>query len=415
MKLVCETCVVNRTVPSTKRTFQKTVLAIGKNSDKKSDETVIMLITNSNKSGTKYNIKKNISKIFTRFLSEGKVTISFHIPEHDVQIKSEVVQLTGFLKVLKTVLTGGQATGDGSPAPSIKLPCLTVANTKTAILSSTKVLATKCVIKSRGDYPLKGFSRNLVSLTISEIKLCRFDTQILLLKNLRILNLSKNCLEKLPNGLGQLGLTDLDLSVNALQNDKWDWLKNPVIQSSLQSLNISENNLTYFPTNLIYTRALVRIDLQSNHIQKLPFAVWRMSQLRFLNLAKNQLTAVPEFMSRMKLDQVDLSENKLAPDLLTVPDLRIANVVGQVPALWEMAARVVVARKVPYTVGMIPFLLVDIMNRTPICGCGTLCFTAKVYERAKVIRLNCQHLILNSNHVLYADSVFCSQRCSARQ
>ncbi|XP_053695904.1 leucine-rich repeat protein 1 [Sabethes cyaneus] len=414
MKLICETCVISRAVPSTKRVFQKTVLAIGKNVDKKSEETVIMLITNANKAGTKYNIKKNISKIFTRFLSEGKVTISFRIPEHDVQVKSEVVQLTGFLKVLKSVLTGEQATGDGSSVP-VKLPCLTVANKKTSVLSSAKVLATKCVIKSRGDYPLKGFSRNLVSLTISDIKLSRFDPQILLLKNLRSLNLTNNCLERLPSALGQLRLSDLDISGNALQNDKWEWLTNPAIQSSLQSLRIAQNNLTYFPINLIYTRALVKVDLQSNHIQKLPFAVWKMSQLRFLNLSKNQITAVPESMSRMKLDQVDLSENKLATDSLTVPDLRIADVRGQVPALWEMAARVVVARKIYYTTGMIPFLLVEIMNRTPICGCGLLCFTSKVYERAKVIKLNCQHLILNSNHVLYADSVFCSQRCSARQ
>ncbi|XP_058453288.1 leucine-rich repeat protein 1 [Malaya genurostris] len=413
MKLICETCVIKRALPTGKRVFQKTILAVGKSSDKNQDEAVIMLITNANKAGTKYNVKKNISKIFTRFLAEGKATISFNIPEHDLQIKSEVVQLTSFLKVLKTVLTG--AAPNGGSDNTLKLACLSMANKKTSVLSSTKVLATKCVVRSRGDYPLKGFSRNLVTLQISDIKLVRFDPQILLLKNLRSLNLSNNCLEKLPVALGTLRLNEVDISGNSLQNDNWQWLMNPCIQSCLQNLNVSSNNLSYFPINLIYSRVLVRLDLQSNYIAKLPFAIWKMSRLRFLNLANNQLGSVPESMVRMRLDQIDLSENKLTADSCTVPDLRVPVTVGHVPALWEIAARVVVVHKVHYTPGMIPFLLIEIMNRTPICGCGLLCFTSKVYERAKVVRLNCQHLTMNSNHVLYADCVFCSQRCSSRQ
>lgn len=71
MKLICETCVLNRKVPHQKKPFQNTILAIGKNNEKKSEEAVIMLITNANKGGTKYALKKNINKIFTRFISEG--------------------------------------------------------------------------------------------------------------------------------------------------------------------------------------------------------------------------------------------------------------------------------------------------------------------------------------------------------
>uniref|UniRef100_A0A1Q3EVJ7 Putative leucine-rich repeat protein n=1 Tax=Culex tarsalis TaxID=7177 RepID=A0A1Q3EVJ7_CULTA len=419
MKLICETCVVNRSAPPSggKRPFQKTILAVGndkKSSSSSSEEPVIMLITNSNKSGTRYGLRKNVGKIFTRFLAEGKATISFQIPEHDVQIKSEVVQLTGFLKVLRSVLGGG---GPGAPVETPKLPCLSMVNKKTSsvLAASNKVLATKCVIKSRSEYPLKGFSRNLISLQISDIKLCRFDPQILLLKNLRTLNLSNNCIEKIPPALGQMRLVEIDLAGNALQNHHWEWLRESAIQSSLQSLNISSNNLTYFPSNLIYCRVLVRLEISINHLQKLPFAVWKMSRLRFLNLARNQLASVPESMTRMRLDQLDLSENKLSQDAATVPDLRVPVLPGQMPALWEMAARVVVARKIHYAPGDIPFLLVETMNRTPICGCGLLCFTSRVYERAKVVRLNCQHLVMDSNHVVYADVVFCSQRCSTKQ
>ncbi|KXJ68717.1 leucine-rich repeat protein 1 [Aedes albopictus] len=415
MKIICETCVVNRTVPVAKKPFQKTILAIGKNSEKKPEEPVIMLITNANKAGTRYTLKKNIAKIFTRFISEGKATISFHIPEHDLQIKSEVIQLTGFLKVLKSILTGESPDSGAAPAVPMKLPCLTIANKKTSLLSSSsKVLSTKCVIRSRADYPLKGFNRNLTLLQISDIKLVRFDPQILLLKNLRTLNLSNNCLEKIPKELGQLRLNEIDLSGNALHSHDWQWLLGSSLQSTLQSLNITGNNLSYFPTALIYAKQLVRLDLRTNHIAKLPFAVWKMGRLRFLNLAGNRLGSVPESMARMKLDELDLSDNQLDQQGSTVPDLRTPTQIGHVPALWELAARVVVSRKVFYSPGMIPFLLVELMHRTPICGCGLLCFTAKIHERAKVIRLNCQQLVLNSNQLLYADAVFCSQRCSAK-
>ncbi|XP_055641310.1 leucine-rich repeat protein 1 [Toxorhynchites rutilus septentrionalis] len=418
MKLVCETSVVNRNVPATRRGFQRTILAIGKNSEKKSDETVIMLKTTENKSGSKYELKGNISKIFTRFVSEGKATISFNVPEHDVQIKSEVIQLTTFLKQLKAVLSGEKPAQNrtNSPAATLgKLSCLSsVANMKSSVLSSTKTFSTKCVIRRRSDYPLKGFSRNLVTLQISDIKLIRFDPQILLLRSLRILNLSNNCIEKIPRELGQLNLTDIDLSGNALQNERWEWLLEPTIQNRLQNLNVGSNNLSYFPTNLVYSKGLVRLDLQRNHIQKLPFAVWKMAQLRLLNLSGNQIASVPESMVRMRLEQIDLSENNLSQNASTVQDLRMSSNINQVASLCELAARVVVARKIPYSPATIPFVLVEMMHRTPICGCGLLCFTTKIYERVKVVRLNCQQLIMNSNHMLYADCVFCSQRCSAR-
>ncbi|XP_055607698.1 leucine-rich repeat protein 1 [Uranotaenia lowii] len=414
MKLVCETCLVKRSAPPVKRPFQRSILAIGRNREKKTDETVIMLITNANKSGTQYAIKNNIGKVFTRFLSDGKATISFKIPDQDMQIKCDTVQLSGFLKVLKSVVSGEAIPNENSNPP--KLSCLTMANRKTSVLSSTsKSLSTRCVVKSRGDYPIKGFSRNLVSLQISEIKLTRFDPQILLLKNLRSLNLSDNCLDMIPKALGQLRIAELNLSGNSLQKDRWEWLQEHTIQSSLQNLNIGSNNLAQFPINIIYLRMLVNLNMQANHIQKLPFAIWKMTRLRFMNLSGNQLGSIPESMVRMKLDQVDLSENQLAQNQVTVPDLRLQQSdIRQTPALWELAARVVVARKIHYSIGMIPFLLVELMHRTPICACGLLCFTSRIHERAKVIRLNCQHTIINSNHAIYADSVFCSQRCSSR-
>uniref|UniRef100_A0A182N4R3 PIF1/LRR1 pleckstrin homology domain-containing protein n=1 Tax=Anopheles dirus TaxID=7168 RepID=A0A182N4R3_9DIPT len=430
MKLICETCTINRTVAGGKRTFLKTILAIGKGSERKADETKIMLITSGNKTGTKYGVLKNIGKIFTRFLDEGKATISFVAPEHDVQIKSDKIQLTAFLKVLKVVLTGGQmqetslaadpSTSAPQPPP-LRLPCLMIGKKKTSILDSPSVLSTKCVIRNRKDYPTKGFSRLLVSLQISDLKLARFDSQILLLQKLRSLNLSKNCLRNVPRALGQLRLSELDLSSNSLVDAGWEWLLEANIQSTLQSLNISDNGLPFLPVNVIYARALVTLTADSNHIRKLPFALWTMSRLRVLSLARNHIDAIPETLRRMRLERLDLSENELHENGATVPDLRLVTDVEAVPqhrqpsSLFELAARTVIHKKLPYAMsGLIPFTVLEILRRTPLCGCGQPCFESKVFQRAKVIVLNCSYTVLNGNHQLFADSVFCSERCSRK-
>uniref|UniRef100_A0A182JII1 Probable proline--tRNA ligase, mitochondrial n=1 Tax=Anopheles atroparvus TaxID=41427 RepID=A0A182JII1_ANOAO len=391
MKLICETCTINRAVTGGKRVFLKTILAIGKGSEKKSDETKIMLITTANKTGTKYGAVKNISKIFTRFIDEGKATISFIVPEHDVQIKSDKTQLTAFLKVLKLVLTGGRLS-DTAPAASsselasqLRLPCLTINNQKASFLNSTNVLSTKCVIRNRKDYPQKGFSRLLVSLEISDIKLSRFDSQILLLQKLRTLNLSGNCLKTLPKSLGQLRLNELDVSSNDLWNADWGWLLEPNVQSSLQCLNISNNGLSCLPINVVYARSLVTLSAEANHIGKLPFAIWKMNRLRVLLLARNHIDGIPETIRRMRLEKLDLSDNRLGENESTVPDLRLANEATTHPSgLFELAARVVIDRKLPYALpGCVPFTVLETLHRTPLCGCGKPCFASKVYERAK--------------------------------
>uniref|UniRef100_A0A182VQ65 PIF1/LRR1 pleckstrin homology domain-containing protein n=1 Tax=Anopheles minimus TaxID=112268 RepID=A0A182VQ65_9DIPT len=423
MKLFCKTCTINRTVPGDKRAFTKTVLAIGKGSERKADDTKIMLITSGNKSGTKYNVLNNISKIFTRFLDEGKVTISFKTPAHDVQIESEKVQLIAFLKILKLVLTGGgqpgqtsQSTADlCSPLATLRLPCLTVGNKKASILGSPRILSTKCVITNRKDYPMKGFSRLLVELQISDVKLSRFDSQILLLTKLRTLSLTRNCIRTLPRALGQLRLRELDLSDNNLADCSWEWLLEPNIRSSLVVLNISNNGLPCLPVNVIYASELEVLIAEGNHIRKLPFALCTMNRLRMLSLASNKIDAVPETLSRMRLDRLDLSSNALYSDAATVPDFRMTALDTQhrqPSSLFELAARTVILKKIPYTVpGKIPFTVVEHLRRAPLCSCGRPCFDSRVYLRSKVLKTNCYCMIINANQQLWADCVYCSERC----
>lgn len=59
--------------------------------------------------------------------------------------------------------------------------------------------------------------------------------------------MSNNCIEHLPTRLGDLRLVQLDLSKNQLGKSiacDWDWLDRPSIKSSLQNLNLSENEVS---------------------------------------------------------------------------------------------------------------------------------------------------------------------------
>ncbi|XP_046671541.1 leucine-rich repeat protein 1-like [Homalodisca vitripennis] len=102
MKIICTVEVSDRNLPSLNLPSKKSVrssLAIGKSGDK---ELYILHQTNQNGSGKKYKVKNNIANLFVKFINEGKATIRFKEPQHDLAIKCDSIQLKGFLRTLKT-------------------------------------------------------------------------------------------------------------------------------------------------------------------------------------------------------------------------------------------------------------------------------------------------------------------------
>lgn len=69
-----------------------------------------------------------------------------------------------------------------------------------------------------------------------------------------MLNLSDNCINKIPKEIGKLKLTEFDISKNSIgdpdpenkNHNNWLWLKEIEIQQSLISLNIASNNVIFF-------------------------------------------------------------------------------------------------------------------------------------------------------------------------
>jgi len=58
------------------------------------EEIFLIVSTVKNVSGTKYKIKNNVVKIFCKFLQEGKATIKFKEPAHDLSISKVCVCLS---------------------------------------------------------------------------------------------------------------------------------------------------------------------------------------------------------------------------------------------------------------------------------------------------------------------------------
>jgi LRR-repeat protein 1 len=100
-------------------------------------------------------VKKNIEQVFTRFVNEGKATIRFKHPPHDVCIKCDVLQLKLFLQTLKL--------GLGEKLPEKTLMLSNIAATSKV----PPIPKTKFVVLSKAAYPtLEGFPRTLQILKV---------------------------------------------------------------------------------------------------------------------------------------------------------------------------------------------------------------------------------------------------------
>ncbi|XP_013098471.2 leucine-rich repeat protein 1 [Stomoxys calcitrans] len=423
MKILCETQVQNRLTQSNKTPrMVKATLAVGFNTSAKdntgqcSKELEIILFTPQEKMGTRYKVKNNIEKMFTKFLKDGKATISFKQPAENLMIKCDPIQLKGFLQTLKLGLEGKD---------SLNLRMNIAAATPIPQKSQPQ---TKMNITSRGDYPTKGFPRTLKSLTITGIKLCKVTFEICSLRNLTSLNLSYNTIEKIPNELGRLTLTELNLNNNNLgEHNAWQWLKGKNLQNSLKELDMSANKIEYFPPMLIKYEKLVTLKLNNNLLKRIPFGVRRMLNLRFIHLSTNKLESLPAAFNNLRLDMLDVWGNNFQPqkeyDLTnagnttssTTTTSAIQNL-HRVNPLWLLTARSVSQHKLPYSAATLPWILVDILTEAPKCACGKLCFGDAILEKAALATFeNVKNLVFSRDRLIYADIVLCGAQCGGRK
>lgn len=113
----------------------KSTLAICKHPN--NDSYCLILFLGQNKTGTKYVVKDNISKVLARFIQEGKCTIQFKKPEHDLCIQGDPIQIKSFVHMLASASAGKKE------CDKVKFSSLGVTPIKHKEVAPTKMIITK--------------------------------------------------------------------------------------------------------------------------------------------------------------------------------------------------------------------------------------------------------------------------------
>ena len=127
-------------------------------------------------------------------------------------------------------------------------------------------------------------------------------------KDLEVLLLDENHIQELPSSIFNLiELKRLSLSQNLIQGLPGDRLKD---LKNLVELNVSSNQLTEIPENIIELEELEILDFSSNPIETLPEGIFRLCNLTNLKLNQMLLESLPEdFGSLSNLKNLDLRKN----------------------------------------------------------------------------------------------------------
>ncbi|KAM3961491.1 uncharacterized protein ACR2FA_004386 [Aphomia sociella] len=133
--------------------------------------------------------------------------------------------------------------------------------------------------------------------------------------NLKILDVSNNRLTVLPDILKNCPLTSLIAKHNQLTNDSLP--KCFSTKSTLKELNLSGNQLNFFPEQVLELSSLKYLYLGGNKIVNIPKDIWKLRSLQILSVGGNQIMEVPESVGRLTTLQALVLSNNLIEQLPT--------------------------------------------------------------------------------------------------
>ncbi|MBS4169376.1 hypothetical protein NEOC95_000080 [Neochlamydia sp. AcF95] len=152
--------------------------------------------------------------------------------------------------------------------------------------------------------------KNIIELDLDDgVGLTFLPPEIWQLSQLQTLNLSNNQLTTLSPKIGQLSnLQKLDISNNLLTA-----IPAEIGQlTKLQKLDSSNNLLTAIPAEIGQLTKLQKLDSSNNQLTIIRAEIGQLSRLQTLNLGDNHLTALPAQIGQLShLQELDLSYNQL--------------------------------------------------------------------------------------------------------
>lgn len=149
------------------------------------------------------------------------------------------------------------------------------------------------------------------------------------LKRLQVLDLDNNRLKTMasPTIVRMAALTALSMQRNLLEKDIFGSLS-PITFASLNNLSVldlSHNNMTTFPEELLDFSKLSVLRMSHNNFLVLPESIKRLKNLTELNVSSNRLTRLPDELRELKLQSLFVTDNPLLPEALQlIADLKKA-------------------------------------------------------------------------------------------
>ncbi|XP_030022954.2 leucine-rich repeat-containing protein 58 [Manduca sexta] len=224
--------------------------------------------------------------------------------------------------------------------------------------------------------------------------------------NLKILDVSNNRLTALPDVFKNSSITSLIAKHNQLTNESLP-KSFQSIKNSLRELNLSGNQLNFFPEQVLELTALKYLYLGGNSIVNIPKDIWKLNSLQILSLGGNQILEVPESVGHLtSLQALVLSDNlieQLPPSIANLNQLRsllihknrlktlptqiiklkcltelslrdnplvvrfVKDMTLQPPSLLELAGRTLKLHDIPIQRGDVPHTLLNYLNAAQCC------------------------------------------------
>jgi hypothetical protein len=142
----------------------------------------------------------------------------------------------------------------------------------------------------------------LTTLLLKKNQISQLPGELVLLRSLRVLDISYNSIAQLPDDIGSL--------------------------TNLQTFYASGNKLTSVPSTLFNMRRLQRLDLSDNSLTEFSPPSCHFVGLQELNLSRNQIGFLPACLSECgSLTKLDVEQNKL---------VRLPAALGKLTALYEL-------------------------------------------------------------------------------